>query len=84
SVVGKSSSDIYVTKDKYNFFRFSFDADVSGATFDKTVKTRNSFMEGDINAVEMVTYNQNEDNLYITFKQVSENLGSFAQFTKII
>ncbi len=80
SVVGKSTSDIYVTKDKYNFFRFSFDADVSGATFDKTVKTYNSYLEGDVNAVEMVTYNQSEDDLYITFKQVSENLGSFAQF----
>ncbi len=71
TVIGKSSSDIYVTKDKYNYFRYSFDADVSNATFDKTVKTQGTFAEGDLNAVEMVTYNQSEDDLYITFKQVS-------------
>ena len=69
-----------MTEGKYNYFRYSFDADVSNAKFDKTVRTTSSIFDGDINAVEMVDYNQSEDDLYITFKQVADDLGSFAKF----
>lgn len=64
-VIGKYSDDIFVTEGKYNYFRYSFDADVSNAKFDKTVRTTSSIFDADINAVEMVDYNQSEDDLYI-------------------
>ena len=39
-----------------------------------------SWSIGDRDAVEMEQYNVSGDNLYITFKQTSDNIGSFAKF----
>jgi hypothetical protein len=81
SVIGKTSDSITLTAGQSNYFRYYFESDVSEADIQAQVKTIDSlFDDGDRNAVEMVTYNQSEDDLYITFKQVSDNLGSLAKF----
>ncbi len=81
SVIGKSSDDIVLTKGQYNFFRYSFENDISNASIQTNAKTKNdSFMAGERNAVEMVQYNQTGDNLYITFEQISDEMGTLAKF----
>ena len=81
SVIGKSSDDIVLTAGQYNYFRYSFESDISNATLSAQVKAKSdSFMSGSRNAVEMVQYNQSGDNIYITFKQVADGLGAFAKF----
>ena len=80
SVIGKSSSEVTLTEGEYNYFRYSFQSDISNATFETTVKAKHAHDEGDRNAVEMVDYNVSGDDLYIILKQVSDNLGQFAKF----
>lgn len=80
SVVGKSTDDITLTEGQYNYFAYYFDGDVTGAELQPQAKAKSSNRRSDDNAVEMVQYNQSGNELYITFKQVSENLGSFAKF----
>ena len=81
SVIGKSSDDITLTEGKYNFFRYSFDGDVSSAQIQANAQAKNdSFMTGERNAVEMVQYNMSGDDLYVTFEQTVGELGSFAKF----
>ena len=81
SVIGKSSDDITLTEGKYNFFRYSFDGDVSSAKIQANAQAKNdSFMTGERNAVEMVQYNMSGEDLYVTFEQTGDELGSFAKF----
>ena len=81
SVIGKSSDDITLTEGKYNFFRYSFDGDVSSAQIQANAQAKkDSFMTGERNAVEMVQYNMSGDDLYVTFEQTGDELGSFAKF----
>lgn len=81
SVIGKSSDDITLTEGKYNFFRYSFDVDVSSAQIQANAQAKNdSFMTGERNAVEIVQYNMSGDDLYVTFEQTGDELGSFAKF----
>ena len=81
SVIGKSSDDITLTEGKYNFFRYSFEGDVSNASIQANANAKNdSFMTGERNAVEMVQYNLSGDDLYVTFEQTGDELGSFAKF----
>lgn len=81
SVLGKSSDEITLTEGQANFFRYSFDGDVSNASIQANAKaSSDSFMTGERNAVEMVQYNQTGDDLYITFKQNVDELNYFAKF----
>lgn len=81
SVIGKSSSDVELTDGEYNYFRYSFDADVSDATFEVTANAKNpSFSVGERNAVEMTDYNVSGNDLYITFKQTGDSMGTFAKY----
>ena len=81
NVMGKSSDDITLTEGKYNFFRYSFDGDVSSAQIQANAQAKkDSFMTGERNAVEMVQYNMSGDDLYVTFEQTGDELGSFAKF----
>ena len=81
SVLGKSSDDIVLTAGQNNFFRYSFDGDVSSAKIQANAQAKNdSFMTGERNAVEMVQYNMSGDDLYVTFEQTGDELGSFAKF----
>ena len=81
SVLGKSTDNITLTAGEGNYFRFSFDNDISNAQLQVQVNFNNdSFMTGERSAVEMVQYNQSGDDLYITFKQTGDELGAFAQF----
>ena len=81
NVIGKSSDEIVLTKDKYNFFRYSFEADVANTTTAVSAKIESdSYLVGPRNAVEMEKYNLSGTDLYITLNQVSDKLGSFAKF----
>ena len=81
SVLGKSSDDIVLTAGQNNFFRYSFDGDISSANIQANAQAKNdSFMTGERNAVEMVQYNQTGDDLFITFKQNVDELDYFAKF----
>jgi len=82
NVIGKSTDDIVLTEGQYNYFRYSFESDISNADLQAkaNAKKTSSFGEGDRNAVEMVQYDRAEDDLFITFKQVSDNMGKFSKF----
>jgi hypothetical protein len=81
SVIDKTSDDITLTEGEYNYFSYYFESDVSNADIQAQIKASDySFGEGDRDAVEMVQYNVSDGDLYVTFKQVSDNLGSFAKF----
>lgn len=81
SVLGKSSDDIVLTAGQNNFFRYSFEGDISSANIQANAQAKNdSFMTGERNAVEMVQYNQTGDDLFITFKQNVDELDYFAKF----
>ena len=81
SVIGKSSDDITLTAGEGNYFHFMFDSDISNAQLQVQVNfNKDSFMTGERSAVEMVQYNQSGDDLYITFKQVGDEVGSFAEY----
>ena len=80
SVIGKSSSEITLTKGQANYFRFSFKALQSDASFETTLKEKKTITKGDRNAIEMVDYNVSGENLYITFRQVTDNPDPLAKF----
>lgn len=81
SVIGKSEDNIKLTKGESNFFRYVFEADVSNAFFKTTYKTKSaSILDGERDSVELVEYNHVEDNLYLTFKQKVDKLGTFSKF----
>lgn len=81
NVIGKSSDDIVLTAGQNNFFRYSFEGDISSANIQANAQAKNdSFMTGERNAVEMVQYNQTGDDLFITFKQNVDELDYFAKF----
>lgn len=83
SVVGKSSDDIILTAGQYNYFRYSFDNDLTDVTLKTNYQAKkDSILAGmrNPNAVEMVDYNHSGNELYITFKQNVDKLDSFAKF----
>ncbi len=81
NVIGKSSDDITLTEGKYNYFRYSFDGDISNADIKPSAKAKeDSFMTGERNAVEMVQYNRSGDDLFITFEQTADEAGSLGKF----
>ena len=86
NVVGKSSDKIVLTKGKYNYFKYTFNTDVSNAQFEMSAQAKKDsiFTTGDRNAVEMTQYNRSDDYLYVSFKQVSDNLDSFAKFKLLL
>lgn len=81
SVIGKSSDDIVLTAGQYNYFRYSFNNDISNANLQMNAQAKeDNIMVGERNAVEMVSYNQSGSSLYITFKQNVDDLGLFPKF----
>lgn len=85
SVIGKSMSDAELTEGEYNYFRYSFEVDVSGATFETKFNAKKpSFSTGERKAVEMVDYNVSGNDLLVTFKQTGNSVGSFAQFKLLL
>ena len=81
NVLGKSTSEVKLTEGQYNYFRYTFDCDTTNAdiTIQGSIRP-DSILEGERNAVEMVKYNKNGNDLFITFRQTSDDLGSFAKF----
>lgn len=82
NVIGKSTSEIVLTNGEYNYFRYSFDNDISNAQLELSVdtKTDSILFTGERKAVEMTQYNHSGDDLYITFKQTGSNVSSFSKF----
>lgn len=81
NVIEKSTDDIILTAGEYNFFNFSFEEDVSDASFNVTAKPQNdSFLAGERSAVELVQYDISGDYLYLTLKQNVDELSMFSQF----
>lgn len=81
NVIGKGTDDITLTEGQYNFFCYYFDSDITNAKFQANANAKqDSFMTGERNAVEMVQYNQSGNDLYITFRQLTDEIGSFAKF----
>ena len=81
TIIEKEEDDIVLTEGQYNYFLYSFENDISNAKMTSQVKAKkDSFMLGARNAVEMVSYNQSGDDLYITFMQVEDDIGAFAKF----
>ncbi len=80
-ILGKSNDSVALTKDKYNYFSYTFEKDIKDARLDVTMNTSDDkFTAGERNGVEMVKYQIDGHSLYITFKQVVDELGSFAKF----
>lgn len=80
NVIDKDSEMIILTEGQYNYFQYVFSNDISDASIQTKVKTKTcSFSSEERNGVEMVSYNQNGDDLYITFKQNIDDI-SFARF----
>ena len=76
SVIGKSSSDIVLTKGQTNYFEYYFDEDVSNAQLKPSFKAKeDSFIVGERNGVELVEYSITDENLYLTLKQNVDDLG---------
>ena len=66
---------------QYNFFRYSFEGDVSTASIQVNANAKSdSFMTEERNVVEMVQYNLSGDDLYFTLQQTSDEIGAFAKF----
>lgn len=85
SVIGKSSDDITLTEGEYNYFSYYFNGDISDAKFKYSASAKkDSVMSGERSAVEMEQYNKTEDNLYITFRQVKDEIGPFAKFKLLL
>lgn len=81
NVIGKGQDEIVITKGENNFFEYLFESDVSKATFEVNANIQSdSFLTGERSAVEMESYNQSGDNLYITVKQVGDELSSFEKY----
>ena len=81
NVIDKSEDTVNLVKDEYNYFRFSFDNEISDDTQIETkVKQGSDWSVGQKDAVEMVEYNQVDYHLYITFRQTAEQIGSFSRF----
>ena len=81
NVIGKSEDRITLTTGQNNFFEYTFEPDISKAKITAQMEAENdSFMDGPRNAVQMVKSNKTGDDLFITFKQVTDELGSSAKF----
>ena len=81
NVIGKSTDDIILSKGQYNYFSYFFDVDITDASVQFQANTTNdSFLTGVRNGVELVTYNQSGNDLYLTFKQTVNTLGAIAKF----
>lgn len=81
NVIGKSEDRITLTTGQNNFFEYTFEPDISKAKITAQMEVENdSFMDGPRNAVQMVKSNKTGDDLFITFKQVTDELGSLAKF----
>lgn len=80
NVIGKETDRIALTAGCYNYFMYTFESDISSASFTKSYSLYNSYtLNGDKNAVELATYNYAGTSLYLTFNQVGE-ISYFSKF----
>lgn len=79
-VVARETDTIALTAGKTNYFRYMFDSDITGNKHEiRGLAKEDSFLTGTRNAVEMVNYNTNDDHLYITVKQLIEEIDGFGK-----
>ena len=75
NVIDKSSDTIILTEGQYNFFRYTFSDDVSNANIQASIQAKKApFVDAMRNGVEMLQYNRNGKELYITFQQNIDDL----------
>lgn len=80
-VIGKESDTIDIVKDRYNYFEYRFDAEISDDTeMNITTKEDRGMKKGDRDAVELIAYNQDNYHLYLTFRQVENNVEFFSEY----
>ncbi len=80
NVVGKATDTITLTKGEYNYFHYTFSSNVEDSTLDVTASLTDNYLEGPRHFVEMVASNISGDHLFITFKQLTDSIGSFAKY----
>lgn len=80
-ILDTCEDSIALTKGKRNYFSLVTESKYikSDSEYKMTTSTPSSYWSGAEDAVEVVKYNQSGNTLYITVKQVKEDVGSFAQ-----
>ncbi len=73
-VIGKKTTEIELIAGQANFFKYSFDTDISNATFQMKYTATDVSKDNEI-GVEMVKYNVSDDTLFVTFKQLCDDVG---------
>lgn len=81
NILDTCSNKISLTKGKKNYFDLITESKyvTSDSQYTVTSKSSSSYHTGAEDAAKVIKYNQSDDNLYVTVKQVKEDLGSFAQ-----
>lgn len=81
NVIGKSEDTIHLVKGEYNYFHFQFDKELTDdITMDQKTKQASDWSVGTKDAVELVKYNQEDNHLYLSFKQTKDTIGPFSKF----
>ncbi len=81
NVIGKSEDIITLEAGKNNFFAFNFDTEITDdMTMDESTKMQSEWMRGKNDGVELVTFNRNEKNIYLTFRQTVDDLDGLPSF----
>ena len=81
NILDTRSDDISLTKGKKNYFHIITDSRNISPDSKYTVKQKSSssFWSGADNSIEVVKYNHNDDDFFITVKQVKEDMGQYAR-----
>ena len=82
NVIGKEDDQINLISGQYNYFMYSFDSSINENTTlnMRTYVVDNPFLVGERNGVIMTDSYKDGYYLYISFEQVVEELGTFAEF----
>lgn len=81
NVIGKEVDTVYVLKGEYNAFIFHFDSEhPSNVTYSFTGMLASPVREMPGKAVEEVASNRVEDKLYITVRQIQDEMPAFAGY----
>ena len=80
SVLDKATDKITLTAGQYDYYRYTFNADISNATFGTNASVSKDYLAGARNAVELVQYNVSGNSLFLSLRQVEDDLGAFAKY----
>ncbi len=81
NVIGKSEDTIHLVKGEYNYFRYYFENEPTDDTIlDLSYKQASDWSVGTKDAVELVKYNHDDHHLYLSFKQIADEVSYFSRF----